>query len=237
MTTTPPGDLALRHALEQQVAALAAGRRRPARRRRAPAGRAGRLARSGVRRLRGARAADAGARRRRRPRRRGVAAEQPSRARRARCLTRRSALRRRPPAPTDPALGGPLWVSPAVRPAAPIVVATDALIAQTERLARLHGDARRRCARRWIAPTPSAWARSPAHRRAPARAPRSAARRSSMRRAARRARGGRDHRAHRRRPPAGDLGLQRRRRPSSRRGRCASAACSASCGARRSGRR
>ncbi len=39
--------------------------------------------------------------------------------------------------PTDPALGGPLWVSP---PAGrgPIVVATDALIAQTERLSRLH---------------------------------------------------------------------------------------------------
>jgi hypothetical protein len=41
-----------------------------------------------------------------------------------------------PPATTDPALGGPLWVSPAARGGA-IVVATDALVAQTERLARL----------------------------------------------------------------------------------------------------
>ena len=42
-----------------------------------------------------------------------------------------------PPVTTDPALGGPLWVSPPAR-GATVVVATDALIAQTERLARLH---------------------------------------------------------------------------------------------------
>jgi len=39
-----------------------------------------------------------------------------------------------PPATTDPALGGPLWVSPA---GGPVIVATDALLAQTERLGRL----------------------------------------------------------------------------------------------------
>jgi len=43
-----------------------------------------------------------------------------------------------PPATTDPALGGPLWISPPARGGA-IMVATDALIAQTERLARVHG--------------------------------------------------------------------------------------------------
>ncbi len=48
-----------------------------------------------------------------------------------------------PPAPpsarpfvTDPALGGPLWVSPAA--GGPVVVATDALMVQGERLATLH---------------------------------------------------------------------------------------------------
>jgi hypothetical protein len=39
-----------------------------------------------------------------------------------------------PPATTDPALGGPLWVSPA---GGPVIVATDALLAHTERLGRL----------------------------------------------------------------------------------------------------
>jgi len=43
-----------------------------------------------------------------------------------------------PPAPLpDPALGGPLWVTPAGR-GSQVMVATDALLAQTERLARLH---------------------------------------------------------------------------------------------------
>jgi len=46
------------------------------------------------------------------------------------------------PATTDPALGGPLWVSPAVRGGGTgtLVVATDALLAQAERLRRLHGE-------------------------------------------------------------------------------------------------
>ncbi|MEO5920751.1 MAG: hypothetical protein ABIQ01_06370 [Pseudolysinimonas sp.] len=39
---------------------------------------------------------------------------------------------------TDPALGGPLWVSPPAPRGSAVVVATDALIAQTERLERLH---------------------------------------------------------------------------------------------------
>jgi hypothetical protein len=41
------------------------------------------------------------------------------------------------PSTTDPALGGPLWVSPAARGSA-VVVATDALMVQSERLASLH---------------------------------------------------------------------------------------------------
>lgn len=39
--------------------------------------------------------------------------------------------------PTDPALGGPLWVSPAAG-GGPVVVATDALMTQSERLSALH---------------------------------------------------------------------------------------------------
>lgn len=39
---------------------------------------------------------------------------------------------------TDPALGGPLWVSPAASGSGQVFVATDALLAHTERLTRLH---------------------------------------------------------------------------------------------------